>query len=321
MAEILFEPELIASYIGELDEFAQDVLMLKYYCECDDVLIRESLDSDDIKIHAILEHAIKALAELLADGWPGKEADIERVIWGNPKKFLWDALDLLQKERTEALENQPDPRPEFLPDFRESLPMVAATKQIISDALRNNQTMQQLKDTIVAEQKKERRKLSAKKCAKAVLLAVLLSVGIAVIGVEGVRVKFLNMVMEAGEKAASLGFDMDSEYLSDEIELSYIPEGFELQEKNAEEGYLYLKFEKKELFFMVKTLKEHETYLIDTEDAEVGKTTVNGNEAIYSYKENVGTIAFHDENYTYTVSGNIPKKQLIDIAAGIRYKG
>ena len=37
--------------------------------------------------------------------------------------------------------------------------------------------------------------------------------------------------MEAGEKATSLVFDTDSAYLSDEIELSYIPEGFELEEK------------------------------------------------------------------------------------------
>ena len=281
MAEILFGPELIASYIGELDTFAQDVLMLKYYCECDDVLIRESLGSDDIKIHAILEHAIKALAELLADGWLGKEADIERVIRGNPKKFLWDALDLLQKERIDALEKQPDPRPEFMSDFRVGLPMVVASKQIVADAMRNHQPIEALRDTVAATHTKERRKISAKKYAKAVLLAVLLSVGIAIVGVEGVRVKFSNLVMEVGEKATSLIFDTDPEYLSDEIELSYIPEGFELEEKNAEEGYLYLKFKKKELFFMIKMLNEHETYLINTEDAEVGKTTVNGYEAIY----------------------------------------
>lgn len=72
---------------------------------------------------------------------------------------------------------------------------------------------------------------------------------------------------------------------------------------------------------MIKMLEEHEALHIDTEDAEVGKTTINGYEAVYSYKDEVGTIAFHDEQYAYTVFGNIPKERLMDIAKGIRYKG
>lgn len=280
-----------------------------------------SVGKDDIVIHSILQHAIKTLALLLADGQPGMDAEIERVIRANPKKFLWDALDILQKKHMEELESQPEPRPEFMRDCRENLHLTAISKEILSGAARNRLNMHEFANRFLDRYDKRRRKISAKKYAKAALLAILLSAGITVVGVEGVRVKFLNLVMEAGEKATGLIFDTDSEYMSDEIELSYIPEGFELQEKDIQEGYLYLKFKKKELYFTIQMLEEHKALHIDTEDAEVGKTTINGNEAIYSYKDEVGTIVFHDEHYAYTVFGNLPREQLIDIAEGIQYKG
>jgi len=57
---------------------------------------------------------------------------------------------------------------------------------------------------------------------------------------------------------------------------------------------------------------------IDTENASVKKIMINGQEAIYSSNDNVNILVWHDENFSYKLSGKIEEKEIVRIAEKIK---
>ena len=79
-------------------------------------------------------------------------------------------------------------------------------------------------------------------------------------------------------------------------------------------------FKNEERYFEFKLRKIDVTIGIDTEKADVNKLTISGSEAIYSTNNNVNILVWNSGDFLYSLSGNIEKKELINIAEKIKNK-
>ncbi len=96
--------------------------------------------------------------------------------------------------------------------------------------------------------------------------------------------------------------------------LSYIPQGFELTEDKSSENAAALAFFKDEDYFCFNSSTLDTDSYYDTEDAVIDKTSVNGREAITISKKNLNIVIWYDDDWHYSVFGNIPLHTLIRIA-------
>ncbi len=175
-------------------------------------------------------------------------------------------------------------------------------------------------DQVFAEYRaneKKKRHIKTVKRAAIILIACFTMFGATVFCVKGLRIKFLNYILEMYDSHTELKYENPLE--TEELELDYIPEGFQLKEY-SNEGYIFLNFEKAELYFHIIARNEDLRSNIDTEDAFVERIVINGAEVLLSEKNDLIILAFHDQEFYYTVSGNIGKAEIIKIAENLHYK-
>ena len=56
---------------------------------------------------------------------------------------------------------------------------------------------------------------------------------------------------------------------------------------------------------------------IDTEDAKTEKININGNEGFLTIKEDRSIMFWHNEEKSFTITGNIKKEEIIKIAESV----
>ena len=100
----------------------------------------------------------------------------------------------------------------------------------------------------------------------------------------------------------------------DRLKLNYIPEGFVLNDTNETSESITLIFTKEKLYFQASMESIDINFGIDTENATVEKLKINGCEAMYISNPNINAIIWHDNNYAYSIFGNITKNDIIKIA-------
>lgn len=178
--------------------------------------------------------------------------------------------------------------------------------------------------------RKERNKLMLKKISKyskrvaVFFLVTVIVAGISIFSVEAWRIKVFNFIIDMQKTHSEINFDEDNTkgdtYSSDEISFDYIPSGFKLESSTMRQEKIYLLFKNEELYFEFKLRKVNVSIGIDTENADVKKLTINGNKAIYSTNNNVNILVWNSGDYSYSLSGNIEEKELINIAEKIKNK-
>lgn len=176
--------------------------------------------------------------------------------------------------------------------------------------------------------RKERKKLRLKKLvfyskrAIACVLIFVTIVSVSILSVEAWRIKFLNFVIEVNQTHTHMNFSEDAttgdSYHSDAISLDYIPIGFKLEKSNVMENYIYLIFKADEQHFSFSMNNIDGSMGVDTEDATIKRITINDYEAIYSSNNNINILVWHDDRYSYMLSGNIDEKEMIKIANGLK---
>jgi len=176
--------------------------------------------------------------------------------------------------------------------------------------------------------RKERKKLFFKKVLKysrraAVFLsAVIIMSCIAVFSVEAWRVKVMNFVIEISQTHSEINFGENSSkgdsYTSDEITIGYIPEGFKLEKRDVKNNMVSLIFKGEEYYFVFSMNDITCSIGIDTENASLKKITINGQEAFYSLNKNVNILVWHDDEFSYTLSGTLEEKEMVKIAESIK---
>lgn len=174
--------------------------------------------------------------------------------------------------------------------------------------------------------KKERNKLAFKKVVKyskriALLLIILgLISGITIFSVEAWRIKIMNFIVEMNQTHSEINFGDDDKgdtYTSDEISFGYIPEGFKLESSDVNVKSVNLIFKGIESYFVFSMEDINSAISIDTENASVKKNMISGKEAIYSTNNNVNILVWHDEEFSYKLSGTIDEKEMMKIAENI----
>ena len=167
--------------------------------------------------------------------------------------------------------------------------------------------------------RKERNKLFFKKVSKyskraaVFLLAVIVISGITVFSVEAWRVRVMNFFIEMSETHSDIKFGENSaksdSYTSDEITLGYIPKGFRLEKRDAKGSMVSLAFKGEEDYFVFSMIDITGSIGIDTENASVKKTEINGQEALFSSNKNINILVWHSENFSYRLSGTVEEDE------------
>ena len=175
--------------------------------------------------------------------------------------------------------------------------------------------------------KKERNKLLIKKISKyskrvaIFFLVLVVASSVTIFSVEAWRIKIMNFIIEMTQTHSEINFSEDNKgdtYTSDEITLGYIPEGFKLETSDISENSVNLIFKGEKNYFVFSMDAINSKMGIDTENAAVKKTMINGEEALYSTNNNVNILVWHNEEFLYKLSGTIEEKEMIKIAENIK---
>jgi len=154
-----------------------------------------------------------------------------------------------------------------------------------------------------------------------VLFITLVVAGLSLLSVEAWRIKVLNFVMEIKQTHSEINLSEEKTgdtYNSDQVSFEYIPKGFKLENSDLKENRIYLLFKNDDQFFEFIMIRADGQMGIDTEQAQVKKININGNEAIYSTNNNINVLLWHDSNYVYSLEGNIIENELVNIAKNIK---
>ena len=156
--------------------------------------------------------------------------------------------------------------------------------------------------------------------AAALLAAAVMSATVAM-AVPEIREKVFQMVREIYEKYSNIHYDqLDESYVAGEFvqyRLTYIPEGFvQTQDQNVGEshfeqyrnaGGLAIKFSQMRL--------EKAVFDVDTEKTEPVEIILNGEQTAWYVGNNSWKVLYWDDGeYSFTVSSNLPKEELVKIA-------
>ena len=158
--------------------------------------------------------------------------------------------------------------------------------------------------------------------AACVILVIAAVMSLAVFSVEAWRVKFMNFVFDADAPNTKIKFseEKQSEIYGGLVEFGYMPAGFTLKESEISRRHTYLSFKCNDKYFHFELNKLDLYSMLDTEDSAAEKSEINNNEGIYITKPDVNILIWHDGVYTYRITANIEKSEIIKIAENIKIK-
>lgn len=149
------------------------------------------------------------------------------------------------------------------------------------------------------------------------VLIICMVIGFAsIMSVDAWRVKFMNFVFDRSAPGTEITFgDKKNNYVTvGNVTLHYVPDGFETDYifEGSYSTVFTLKNEDKYISVSVDDIDGES--LIDTENAVVERIWVNGKEGVISITEDVTILLWHDDEFAYTVYGDIDASEIIKIA-------
>ena len=180
---------------------------------------------------------------------------------------------------------------------------------------------------VVRNKKAERAKLF--KYAASVAAAILVVVGIVSASATSTKatlpsIDILGWFDTHFEFSKGTPDSKESEFIFEEAQITYIPEGFVKTGENKNFTYIEYKYENaEEKYFSVRVIKALNQPQQDNE-AIVRETFLNdaGYECLYVERENEFAYIWEDsEGLFYRVYGNVDKHELNSVMNGIQYKG
>jgi len=174
---------------------------------------------------------------------------------------------------------------------------------------------------------RERRKVRSKKLSKilihvaAAFLIFTTVATVAIYNVEAWRIRFRNFIVDIRQQYTIIDFNEEfvgDTFRTDELYLGYIPYEFQLEESSMSENYLFVLFMKDSMFFSITVNDINHIMAVDTEDASVRRIQINGLDAMYSTNENINILVWHDNEYSYRISGNLDEETIIKIAENLQ---
>lgn len=164
--------------------------------------------------------------------------------------------------------------------------------------------------------------------------AVFICLIIAVASVQAFRVKVLNFIIETGKEYTSINLkeERPDDSLKDTLNIpsewknvyipAYVPEGYKISktESLVNTKIIHYLNDKNKLIVFNQYNDENTNLRIDTEKAKVDKVIINGFDGLIAEKSGSITIAWHNNDSTFSLISNIDKNELIKIAESIKIK-
>ena len=141
------------------------------------------------------------------------------------------------------------------------------------------------------------------------------------------REQVLRVVVEVLQEFTEFRYtsDLPASGQPGEVRFTYLPEGMEeiLEYREQDEMHHYYYFMgKEEQMLSVEWVRVDEeitdTYLLDTENANISYVEIQGTKAIVVEKGEGHVLHFTRENFVYTLSGSISTDELIMVANGMQ---
>ena len=108
--------------------------------------------------------------------------------------------------------------------------------------------------------------------------------------------------------------EVNGKYEDEYVVLNYVPEGYILTEKNSNKRRVTLNFERGSDYFTFGMCGSDTKETFDTENAIVEELWINGNEAVFSFNENVNILVWNSDDKLFNLSSNISQNEMIKIA-------
>ena len=99
-----------------------------------------------------------------------------------------------------------------------------------------------------------------------------------------------------------------------DIEVKYIPQGFEEKGSRIMTNVVLLNYKKDDLYFRINVNAANDVVIDNT------NIKINDYDGLYSDENGVKSVVWSDNERTYSVTGNIEKEEIIKIAEGIKHK-
>jgi len=187
-------------------------------------------------------------------------------------------------------------------------------------------------DFIASEEKAEKRAHARRsfnkvgRRAAVVFVILFLMTAVATISVDAFRIKLFNMMIEVNKKFSVISFEETENFdasmgLPHDWEGYYptrLPEGYRVKNKMDTKPIYNIEFENDASEMIIFTQYPISgVSQLDTEDAEVTETEINGMEGLIVVKENCCIIFWHNDDYIFNLSGNIDPSVLKTVAESV----
>jgi hypothetical protein len=185
-----------------------------------------------------------------------------------------------------------------------------------------------VEEYIRKEEKKEKKTKLIKnikkqsKRAAIILLIIIAGISTLIFTVEAIRVRVFNYFIERNERYTEIRVE-ENEIETPELDWenyyqpTYMTEGYYFE--SEEDGGLIkiLNYSDGKNQIIITQTNNSAGIQIDTEDAKTEKININGNEGFLTIKEGRSMIFWHNEEKSFTITGNIKKEEIIKIAESI----
>jgi hypothetical protein len=186
-----------------------------------------------------------------------------------------------------------------------------------------------IEEYIKTEEKKEKKinlikniKKQSKRAA-IILLIIIAGISTLIFTVEAIRVRVFNYFIERNERYTEIRLEEENNIKTPELDWenyyqpTYMPEGYYFE--NGEDGGLIkiLNYSDGKNQIIITQTNNSAGIQIDTEDATTENIKISGNEGFLTIKEDRSMIFWHNEEKSFTITGNIKKEEIIKIAESI----
>jgi len=185
-----------------------------------------------------------------------------------------------------------------------------------------------VEEYIKKEEKKEKKTKLIKnikkqsKRAAIILLIIIAGISTLIFTVEAIRVRVFNYFIERNERYTEIRVE-ENEIETPELDWenyyqpTYMTEGYYFE--SEEDGGLIkiLNYSDGKNQIIITQTNNSAGIQIDTEDATTENIKINGNEGFLTIKEDRSIIFWHNEEKSFTITGNIKKEEIIKIAESI----
>ena len=186
-----------------------------------------------------------------------------------------------------------------------------------------------VEEYIKKEEKKEKRiklikniKKQSKKAA-IILLIIIAGISTLIFTVEAIRVRVFNYFIERNERYTETRVEEENNIKTPELnwesyyQPTYMTEGYYFESSKDIGSIKVLKYTDGENQITFTQANNGTDFQLDTEDAVAENIKINGNEGLLIIKEDRSMIFWHNDEKSFTITGNIKKEEIIKIAESI----